>query len=96
MPEPVDFATVQWARKMTALVQNFADLSPSDLRKLSNFLDKLADFRQNEGELSEQQLQVIMQALRTKTLVGQELEVLPAGLLLGVERLLGHYGICAL
>ena len=72
MPEPVDFATVQWARKMTVLVQNFAGLSPTDLRKLSNFLDKLADFRQNEGELSEQQLQVIMQALRTKTLVKLE------------------------
>jgi hypothetical protein len=69
---PTDFATVQWARKMTSLVQNFTDLSPTDLRKSSDFLDKLADFRQNEGELSEQQLQVIMQALHTKTLVKLE------------------------
>ena len=66
---PMDFATVQWARKMTALAQNFTGLSSTDLRKFSNFLDKLADFRQNEGELSEQQLQVIMQALHTKALV---------------------------
>jgi hypothetical protein len=69
---PTDFASVQWARKMTTLVQNFAGLSPTDLRKFSNFLDKLADFRQNEGELSEQQLQVMMQALRTKELVKLE------------------------
>ena len=67
--EQTDFATVQWARKMTTLVQSCAGLSPPDLRKLSDFLDKLADFRQNAGELSEQQLQVIMQALHTKALV---------------------------
>jgi hypothetical protein len=69
---PTDFTTVQWARKMTTLAQNFAGLSPIDLHKLSNFLDKLADFRQNEGELSEQQLQVMMQALHTKELVKLE------------------------
>ncbi len=72
MASPVDFTTVQWARKMVALSQNFAGLSSADLRKLSNFLDKLADFRQNEAELSEQQLQVIMQGLHTKTLVRLE------------------------
>ena len=74
MAGPVDFPTVQWARKMSALAQNFAGLSPDDLRKLSNFLDKLADLRQQEGELSDQQLQVIMQGLRTKELVKLELQ----------------------
>ncbi len=73
MAGPVDFPTVQWARKMSALTQNFAGLSPDDLRKLSNFLVKLADLRQQEGELSDQQLQVIMQGLRTKELVKLEL-----------------------
>jgi hypothetical protein len=65
----IDFATVQWARKMTTLAQNFTQLTPTDLNKFSHFLEKLADFRQHEGELSTQQLQVIMQALHTKELV---------------------------
>jgi len=68
----VDFATVQWSRKMTTLVQNFDPLLPSDLRKLSNFLAVLADFRAGGGELSEQQLQVIMQGLHTKELAKLE------------------------
>lgn len=72
MAGPVDFSTVQWARKMSALAQNFAGLTPADLRKLSNFLAKLADLRQQEGELTEQQLQVIMQGLRSKELVKLE------------------------
>lgn len=72
MTARVDFTTVQWARKMVALMPNLTGLSPADLRKLSNFLEKLADFRQNEAELSEQQLQVIMQHLHTKRLVQLE------------------------
>jgi hypothetical protein len=69
MAAPLDFKTVQWARKMTALAQNFAGFSPADLHKLSGFLDKLAAFRAGEGELTEAQLQVIMQNLHTKELV---------------------------
>ncbi len=72
MTTSVDFATVQWARKMSAMAPLFAGLAPADLRKLSNFFDKLADLRENEGMLSEQQLQVIMQGLYTKTLVSLE------------------------
>jgi hypothetical protein len=59
---------------MSALAQNFAGLAPADLRKLSNFLDKLAELRQQQGELSAQQLQVIMQGLRSKELVRLEME----------------------
>jgi hypothetical protein len=73
MAGPVDFPTVQWARKMSALAQNFAGLAPADLRKLSNFLNQLAGLRQQEGELSDQQLQVIMQGLRSKELVSLQL-----------------------
>jgi hypothetical protein len=72
MTGPVDFATVRWARNLTTLAQSLADLPPTDLRKLGNFLAKWADFRQDEGELSEQQLQVIMQGLHTKELVRLE------------------------
>jgi hypothetical protein len=72
MTGPVDFAAVQWSRKMTAAVQNLTALAPADLRKLGNFLDKLANFSEAEGELSEQQLQVILQNLHTKELVRLE------------------------
>lgn len=67
-----DFSTVQWARKMTALTQQFADLSATDLSKLGNFLDKLADLRHHEGELTDQQLQLILQHLHLKKLVRLE------------------------
>ena len=73
MAGPVDFPTLQWARKMSALAQNFTGLAPADLRKLGHFLDKLAGLREQEGELSDQQLQVIMQGLRSKELVKLEL-----------------------
>ncbi len=69
MFNPSDFASVQWGRKMTALAQQFAGVSPDDLRKFSIFLDKLASLRENEGELSEQQLAVILQHMRLKELV---------------------------
>lgn len=69
----VDFATVQWSRKMTALMQSFGSMTPTDLRKLSSFLAVLSDFRDDGGELSEQQLQVILQGLHTKDLVKLEI-----------------------
>ena len=69
MLNPSDFASVQYGRKMSALAQNFAGVSPDDLRKFSLFLTKLVDLRENEGELSDPQLNVIMQNLRTKELV---------------------------
>jgi len=74
MVGPVDFSTVQWARKMVALGQQLAGLSPTDLRKLSNFLKKLAALRDGEATLSEQQLQVIMQSLHLR----DELTILEA------------------
>jgi hypothetical protein len=72
MLNPSDFASVQWGRKMSALAHNFAGLSPAELRKFSSFLTHLAGLRENEGELSEQQLLVIMQNLRSKELVRLE------------------------
>ena len=73
MLDPSDFASVQWGRKMSTLAQNFANVSPADLRKFSNFLNQLANLREQEGELSDQQLMIIMQNLRTKELVKLEL-----------------------
>ena len=72
MTGPVDFAAVQWAHKMTALIQTMANLPPVDLAKLGDFLVKLSDFRQNGGELTGPQVQVIMQELANKQLVKLE------------------------
>lgn len=72
MTGAVDFATVQWSRQMSAAVRGLAALKPGDLRRLSNFLAKLADFQENGGELTEQQLQVILQGLHTKELARLE------------------------
>jgi len=72
MLNPSDFASVQWGRKMQSLVQHFTGLSPDELRKFGTFLHKLADLREQESELSDPQLQVIMQNLRTKELVKLE------------------------
>jgi hypothetical protein len=72
MTGSVDFAAVQWARKMTALIQTMTNLPPADLAKLGDFLVKLSNFRQDGGELTEPQLQVIMQGLFNKKLVKLE------------------------
>ncbi|MEM7343866.1 MAG: hypothetical protein AAF485_06455 [Chloroflexota bacterium] len=66
MAGPVDFSTVQWARKMGTRLESFEGLAPADLLKLSNFLNKLAEFQKNEGELSDQQRQVILQTLHIR------------------------------
>jgi hypothetical protein len=72
MLNPSDFASVQYGRKMAALAQQFAGLSPQDLRKFSAFLNKLADLREHEAELTEAQVQIIMQNLRLKELTKLE------------------------
>jgi hypothetical protein len=69
MNAPLDFAAVQWARKMTALIDQLAGLKTDDMRKLAGFLQKLADFTAAGGELTPVQVQVIMQNLHTKTLM---------------------------
>ena len=66
MAGPVDFPTVQWARKMGTIIQQIEGLSPPDLQKLGDFLRKLADYKANEGALSAQQLQVMMQSLHLR------------------------------
>jgi hypothetical protein len=66
MAGPFDYPTVQWARKLGGLVQNLGGLTPPDLRKLANFLEKLADFQAEQGQLSPAQLQVILQSLHVR------------------------------
>ncbi len=78
MLNPSDFASVQWGRKMSTIAQHFAGVSPADLRKFSSFLIQLANLRENAGQLSEQQVVIIMQNLRSKTLT--RLEVAKGGI----------------
>ena len=72
MLNPSDFASVQYGRKMSALARQFDGVSPDDLRKFSQFLNQLAGLRAHEVTLSEQQITVIFQNLRTKQLVKME------------------------
>lgn len=69
MLNPSDFKSVQYGRQMSVLARQFDGVAPDDLRKFAGFLEKLADFRAAEGSLSDAQLAVIFQNLRTKTLV---------------------------
>ncbi len=72
MLNPSDFAGVQYGRKMSALAKQFDGMSPDDLHKFGVFLIELANLRENEAELSDRQLEVIMQNLRQKELVSLE------------------------
>lgn len=72
MLNPSDFASVQYGRKMATVAQQFEGVSPDDLRKFADFLQKLAALRENEASLSQAQLTVIFQNLRTKQLVALE------------------------
>ena len=66
MAGPFDYPTVQWARKIGAVTEHLEGLAPADLDKLVNFLEKLANFKENEGQLSPQQTQVILQSLHVR------------------------------
>jgi hypothetical protein len=72
MLNPSDFASVQYGRKMSTLARQFDAVAPDDLRKFGRFLDQLAELRAQEIALSDQQLSVIFQNLRTKQLVKME------------------------
>jgi hypothetical protein len=72
MLNPSDFASVQYGRKMSTLARQFDGVAPDDLRKFGQFLDQLAGLRAQEVRLSDQQLSIIFQNLRTKQLVKME------------------------
>lgn len=69
MLNPSDFASVQYGRKMAALARHFDGISPADLRKFAGFLEQLAALRAGEMALTDAQLTVIFQNLRSKELV---------------------------
>jgi hypothetical protein len=72
MATPIDFATVQYARKLTALVEPLADLPAPDLGKLGDFLKAWGRLKEAGSDLKPQQIVVILQGLHTKDLLTLE------------------------
>ncbi|MEM7033439.1 MAG: hypothetical protein AAF629_28055, partial [Chloroflexota bacterium] len=65
---PVDFATVQWARKRTTDLEALAQLSASDMGKIASLLERLAVLKATEVEPTTARLTVLLQNLHTKNL----------------------------
>lgn len=76
---PVDFNTVQWARKKTASLQPFLSGSAEDLEKMAQLLSKLAPLKSEGVVPTEAQMNVILQNLYTKNL--DKLEAVKGGMM---------------
>ena len=68
----VDFAAVQWARRMAEALQPLLGLQPEDIQRLVPLIQALA--RLPAAALSPQQLTVILQGMFSKTLTRLEAE----------------------
>lgn len=66
--QPIDFATVQWARRRTNDLENLRKLSALELDKVATLLAQLARLKEQESELTDAQLTVILQYLHSKQL----------------------------
>lgn len=64
----VDFAAVQWARRMTEALGGLRNLEPGDLSRLGPLINGMVNLAEQEVRLSEQQLTVILQNMFNKTL----------------------------
>jgi hypothetical protein len=64
----VDFAAVQWARRMAEALEPLRALDPRDLRRLAPLLEGMASLAEEEIHLSDAQLTVILQSLLNKNL----------------------------
>jgi hypothetical protein len=65
----VDFAAVQWARRMAGALVPLAALEPGDLVRLAPLLKGTVSLAEAGSQLSDQQLTVILQNMFTKSLV---------------------------
>ena len=74
-----NFASVQWAQKITAALQTFEDLSGEDFRKLGQLFGELAHLRAEGTIPTPAQMTVILQNLHTKNL--DLLEAVKGGLM---------------
>jgi len=64
----IDFAAVQWARRLSANLEPLLALPAEDLHKVSGLLEKLAQLKGAEATPTQAQLTVILQYLHTKNL----------------------------
>ena len=65
---PIDFATVQWARRRGTELEPLLALAGDDLRKLASLLEKLAQLKAVDVTPTNAQLTVLLQNLHTKNL----------------------------
>ena len=65
----VDFAAVQWARRMAEAIEPLRTLESCDLRQLGPLIEAMATLEEKEIRLTDQQLTVILQNAFSKDLV---------------------------
>jgi hypothetical protein len=64
----VDFAAVQWARRMIEVLRALRDLESGDLGRLIPLINGMANLAEQGVQLSDQQLTVILQNMFNKAL----------------------------
>jgi hypothetical protein len=64
----VDFAAVQWARRMAEVLGPLRALDPRELGRLAPLLEGMVSLAEGEIQLSDEQLTVILQNLFKKNL----------------------------
>ncbi len=75
----IDFASVQWAQKISNSLDIFGDLTADELKKLSQLLQELSHLKAEGHTPSTAQMTVILQYLHTKNL--DLLEAVKGGLM---------------
>jgi hypothetical protein len=65
----VDFAAVQWARRMTGALGGLCNLEPGDLSHLGPLINGMVNLAEQGLPLSDAQLTVILQNMFNKTLI---------------------------
>ena len=76
---PIDFATVQWARRRSAELEALLALPAAELNKLGGLLTKLSALKATDVMPTPAQMTVLLQNLHTKDLT--KLEAARGGLM---------------
>lgn len=76
---PIEFATVQWARKRSHELEALLSLSSNDMQKIAILLEKLAMLKSQDVTPTTAQMTVLLQNLHTKQL--DSLEAVKGGIM---------------
>lgn len=68
MTAPIDFATVQWARRRSAELEPLLALSAEEMERLGQLILALAPIKAAGGNPTDQQLTILLQHLHSKRL----------------------------